>query len=332
MLDKNYEQGRLGRDMEVWVEKYRPKKLDEIVGQDTVTKRLKSYVAIQDTPHLLFSGPPGTAKTTAAYCMARELFGDTWHQNFIELNASDERGIETVRGKIKNFAMSAPVGDAEFKIIFLDESDALTNEAQSALRRTMEKHSNVCRFVLSCNYSSKIIEPIQSRCSIYKFRRIPDSAIIERINYIIKAENLEASPSAVHAIRYVAQGDMRRAINVLQATAMINRKIDVDMIYKTSSLAMPEDITDLIMTALEGNFAKAHAKMDYLLNDEGLAGTDVTGQIYREIFNISIPDKLKVELIDYLGDIDFRISEGSNERLQLGVLISKFVLYGINKK
>ena len=318
--------------MEVWVEKYRPRRLDEIVGQDIVTQRLKSYVTAKDTPHLLFSGPPGTAKTTAAYCMARELFGDIWHQNFMELNGSDERGIDTVRGKIKDFARSSTVGDAEFKIIFLDESDALTSEAQSALRRTMEKYSNICRFVLSCNYPTKIIEPIQSRCSIHKFKRISDSAIIERINYIIKVENLDASQSAVHAIRYVAQGDMRRAINILQAAAMVNRKIDADMIYKTSALARPEDIIDLITVALEGNFVKAHLKMDYLLNDEGLAGTDITGQIYREIFNINIPDKLKVELIDYLGDIDFRISEGSNERLQLGTLISKFILYGINKK
>lgn len=318
--------------MEVWIEKYRPKKLDEIVGQDIVVKGLKSYVAAKDTPHLMFSGPPGTGKTASAISLAREIFGDMWHQNFIELNGSDERGIDTIRGKVKNFAASSPIGDAEFKIIFLDESDALTNDAQSALRRTMEKYTNVCRFVLSCNHSSKIIEPIQSRCAIYKFRRIPEDAVIDRINYIIKAENLEVSPSAVQAIRYVAQGDMRRAINALQAAAMINRKIDADIIYKTSALARPEDVTDLIMTALEGNFAKAHAKMNYLLNDEGLAGTDLTGQIYREIFNINIPDKLKVEMIDYLGDIDFRISEGGNERLQLGTLVSKFILYGINKK
>lgn len=318
--------------MQVWIEKYRPKKLDDIVGQEDAIKGFKSYVAAKDTPHLLFSGPPGTAKTTAALCLARELFGELWHQNFIELNASDERGIDVIRNKVKSFAMSSPIGDAEFKIIFLDEADALTNDAQSALRRTMEKYTNVCRFILSCNYGSKIIEPIQSRCAIYKFKRLPDDAIIERINYIIKAEGLDASPSAVQAIKYVAQGDMRRAINALQAAAMINKKIDADMIYKTTSTAKPEEITDLIMTALEGNFMKAHAKMNYLLNDEGLAGTDITGQIYREIFNINIPDKLKVELIDYIGDIDFRISEGGNERLQLGTLISKFILYGINKK
>ncbi len=269
--------------------------------------------------------------TASAISLVRELFGDTWRNTFIELNASDERGIEVVRGKIKEFARSSTIGDAEFKVIFLDESDALTPEAQAALRRTMENYTDICRFILSCNYSSKIIEPIQSRCSVYKFRRLPDDAIIERIMYIAKEENLDISPSAINAIKYVSQGDMRRAINVLQSAAIMDKKIDADMIYQTSALAKPEDIDDLILLSLEGNFVKAHVKLNYLLNDEGLAGTDITSQIYRQIFNINIPDKLKIDLIDYIGEIDFRISEGANERLQLGTLMSKFMLYGINK-
>jgi replication factor C small subunit len=317
--------------MEVWVEKYRPKKLDDIIGQDVVIKGLKSYVESKNLPNLLFSGPPGCGKTASAISLVKELFGDMWRYNFTELNASDERGIDVVRGKIKDFARSSTIGDSEFKIIFLDESDALTPEAQAALRRTMENYTNICRFILSCNYSSKIIEPIQSRCSVYKFRRLPDNAIIERIMYIAKEENLDISPSAINAIKYVAQGDMRRAINALQSAAIVDKKIDVDMIYKTSALAKPEDIDDLILLSLEGNFVKAHIKLNYLLNDEGLAGTDITGQIYRQIFNINIPDKLKISLIDYIGEIDLRISEGANERLQLGTLMSKFMLYGINK-
>lgn len=316
--------------MEVWVEKYRPKKLDDIIGQDIVIKGLKSYVESKNLPNLLFSGPPGCGKTGAAISLVRELYGDMWRYNFIELNGSDDRGIDVVRGKIKDFARSSTVGDAEFKIIFLDESDALTLDAQAALRRTMENYTDICRFILSCNYSSKIIEPIQSRCSVYKFRRLPDDAVIERIMYIAKEENVDISPGAINAIKYVSQGDLRRAINALQSAAIIDKKIDADMIYKTSALAKPEDIDDLILLSLEGNI-KAHVKLNYLLNDEGLAGTDITGQIYRQIFNINIPDKLKIGLIDFIGEIDFRISEGANERLQLGALLSKFMLYGINK-
>lgn len=316
---------------EVWTEKYRPKKLDDIIGQDIIIKGLKSYVKSKNMTNLLFSGPPGVGKTAAAISLARELFGDIWTYNFMELNSSDERGINIVREKIKNFARSSTIGDAQYKIIFLDEADALTIEAQSALRRTMEKYTNICRFILSCNYSSKIIEPIHSRCVVYKFARLSDNAIIEKIYQIADVENLVVSPGAILAIKYVAQGDMRRTINTLQAAAMIDRNIDADMVYKTAATAKPEDITDLILLSLEGNFLMAHAKLEFLLNDQGLAGEDLTGQIYKEIFNINIPDKLKVELIDHVGEIDFRLSEGADERVQLGTLISKFILYGINR-
>ena len=155
---------------EIWIEKYRPEKLDDIVGQDEIIRRLKSYVKTRNLPHLLFSGPPGVGKTAASISIVKEIFGDTWRNNFIELNASDERGIDIIRHKVKDFARMAPLGEADFKVIFLDEADALTNDAQSALRRTMERYSATTRFILSCNYSSKIIEPIQSRCAVYRFK------------------------------------------------------------------------------------------------------------------------------------------------------------------
>lgn len=313
---------------EIWIEKYRPEKLDDIVGQDDIIKRLKSYVKTKNLPHLLFSGPPGVGKTAAAISIVKEIFGETWRNNFIELNASDERGIDIIRHKVKDFARMAPLGEADFKVIFLDEADALTNDAQSALRRTMERYSATTRFILSCNYSSKIIEPIQSRCAVYRFKPLSKGAVTKRIDHIAKMEKLEIARGGMDAIEYVASGDMRKAINSLQAAALLGDQVDEDTIYLITSTAKPEEIRELIKAAISGDFVAARGKLDDLLLSKGLSGQDVVVQLHRAMLDMNIPSADKVRLIDRIGEIDFRMTEGANERIQLEALLAYFVLAG----
>ena len=313
---------------EIWTEKYRPKNLDEVVGQKHVTERLKAYVSSNNMPHLLLTGPAGTGKTTCSLAMAKEMFGDEWKGNFIELNASDERGIDVVRGKIKEFARTAPLGNAEFKIIFMDEADALTSDAQAALRRTMEKFSKICRFILSCNYSSKIIDPIQSRCAVFRFKPLSREDVYEFLSRIVKNENIDIDDDALEALVHVARGDMRRAVNSLQVAAAQGEKIDVDTIYQTTGLANPEEVKKMLETALSGNFIGARDKLDEIMIEFGLSGQDIIKQIHASYFELSIGDAEKVRLMDKTGEIEFRSIEGSNERIQLEALLAYIVTIG----
>ncbi len=313
---------------EIWTEKYRPKTLDEVVGQKSITDRLKGYVEAKNMSHLMFAGSPGTGKTTCALALARSMYGDSWRGNFIELNASDDRGIDVVRGKIKDFARTAPVDGAEFKIIFLDESDALTNDAQGALRRTMEKYSKTCRFILSCNYSSKIIDPIQSRCAVFRFRPLSNEDIREYLERICREENLEVEEGALDALVYIARGDMRRAVNTLQTADSLGVPISVDVISKVSGSANEEEIMGILTSALAGKFTEASSKLDKVMIDYGLSGQDIIRQMHSQIFKLSVDTESKVKLIDKTGEIEFRIIEGSNEKIQLEALLAYMVLIG----
>ncbi len=308
-------------EYEIWVEKYRPKTLDEIVDQEEVVARLKGYVEQKNIPHLLFAGPPGTGKTASAIALTRDLFGENWRDNFIEMNASDERGIDVVRHKIKEFARTAPI-NAPFKIIFLDEADALTADAQAALRRTMEMYSKICRFILSCNYISRIIEPIQSRCAVFKFKPIPPEAMKKRLMEICKKEGVKITKDGLEALIYVSGGDFRKAINALQGAAALNKKVDANAIYQITATARPEEIRNLLDVALSGNFMQARDMLDKLMVEYGMSGEDVVSQLFREIVSSSMDEKLKVILIDRLGEVDFRLTEGANDRIQLDAYLA----------
>lgn len=309
-----------------WVEKYRPERLSEVVGQPEISKRLESYVKNRNLPNLLFSGPAGVGKTTSAVALAKELFSSSFQQNFLELNASDQRGIDVVRGEIKDFSRTLAF-DSGFKIIFLDESDALTADAQQALRRTMEKYTRTVRFILSCNYSSKIIEPIQSRCVVFRFKPLNPKDVEERLKLIAVNEGLKAEEKAVKAIYYVSQGDLRKSINILQASASLGKQVTEESVFSVSSRARPEEVKEMIRLAFAGDFLKAREKLDELLYEHGMSGEDVILQVYRELMDLpegEIPSKAKIELVDIVGEYNFRLVEGASERIQLEALLAQF--------
>ena len=310
----------------IWTEKYRPQKFSEIKGQDEIVKRVQALVKKKNLPHLLFAGPPGIGKTTLSLVIVKELYGDEWRQNFLELNASDERGIDVVRQKVKDFARTRSLGEIPFKIIYLDEADALTKDAQQALRRTMENYTQTCRFILSCNYSSKILDPIQSRCTIFRFKPLEESFIHEIVDMIAKRENLKIDSAAKEALYYVSGGDVRRLENVLQSSAAITNEITDKIIFTVSSYAEPKEIKSIIDNCEKGDFNSAKkALLDTMLK-QGLSGIDVIKQIQKEVWNTDIENDLKLQMIKECGETEFRLVEGSDEIIQLESLLAKFIV------
>ncbi len=311
-----------------WTEKYRPLKLEDVAGQEGVVKTLRAFVKANNMPNLLFAGPPGVGKTTSAMAMAHELYADEMRGNFLELNASDERGIDVVRGKIKDFARSVSMGGAGFKLIFLDEADALTPDAQHALRRTMELWSSSTRFILSCNYSSKIIEPIQSRTAIFRFVKLSERDVHKSLEIVGKSEGLKLDEDAYSALYYASEGDMRKCINILQGAAIHSKHITKELVFKTSSRAEPKEVREMMELALSGNFGEARKKLDSLIITYGLSGEDVLLQMYREVDGLKVDEKKKVQLIDKLGEYNFRLVEGANERIQIEAFLAQLLLIG----
>src|SRR3972149_8241868 len=313
----------------MWVEKYRPKKLDEVVDLKDIVDSLKAFLRNPKTmPHLLLAGIPGTGKTTVALCIARELFGKSWKTFTLELNASDERGIDTVRERIKDFSRisRAGFGNVPFGLIILDESDQMTGPAQTALRRIMETSSRTCRFILICNQSGKIIEPIQSRCAIFRFSKLDRKAMVEHLECIAKKEGVTLAPEAAERIVEYSEGDLRHAINALQTASVYkNGFVDEKTVSQVIGEASPKQVQLMIRKALNGDFVEARKMMYELMGAYGFSGSEIVRQMQRELFKLSyVTPEEKADLANIIGEYDYRLPQGATPDIQLSALLAQF--------
>ena len=325
--------GRMSETELMWVEKYRPKTLDDVVDQKETITGINALLKTPATmPHLLFAGPPGTGKSTVALCIARQLMGESFRKLVLELNASDERGIGVVRERIKGFSQiiqSAPSG-VQFGLVILDESDEMTKDAQTALRRIMETASRTCRFILICNYQSGIIEPIQSRCSVFRFKQLEETEASGYLQGICKAEKIQADSKALIRILELSEGDLRRAVNLLQVAATNSKdgRLELSNLKALLPEAQSELVGIMLKLALQGDFIKARDVMYDLMGKYGISGREIIRTANREISRIPQFSGSQVQVIRTLGEYDFRLTQGANEDIQLSAMLAQIAEIG----
>lgn len=316
----------------MWTEKYRPQKLGEIVNQKDILKGISNLIKSPDLPHMLFSGPAGVGKTTSALCIARELLGDEWRKNTLSLNASDERGIKMVRERVKEFAASIKLAtDTEFgkpKIIILDEADEMTSEAQTALRRIIEDSASTTRFIIICNYLSQIIEPIQSRCVVFRFTRLPKENVVDHLKLICEKEKLKCDEKAIAQIFEASGGDLRHSINILQASAGMG---SVSMINVNAAVGLSgrSRVGEVLRLAVSGKFNEARTKLLELTQVYGMSETDFMKYASQELYEMKI--EKADELAELMAEYDYRLAAGAHPEIQLAALLAQMGKFGPKK-
>jgi replication factor C small subunit len=306
----------------MWVEKYRPMKLSSIINQKEIVGSLKSLLKnISEMPHLMFSGSAGVGKTTTALCLAREILGDSWREYTLELNASDERGINMVRERVKKFARFSGLDTKiPFKLVILDEADEMTSDAQTALRRIIEDTSGHCRFIMIANNISKIIEPLQSRCAVFKFTRISEEEIIGYLEEICKKEKIKYNKEGLKSLYSYSEGDMRHSINMLQATASLGI-INEDNVKRSAGLTKISDVGEILKIALAGKLTEARNKMVELIKIYGMSESDFLKYLNEECYKLKT-DHLS-DILESIAKYDYRLIIGANPEIQLSALLAE---------
>lgn len=320
----------------MWVEKYRPAELDQVIDQKEIIRGLENLIKNPDEiPHLLFAGPAGVGKTTTALCVAKGLLGEEWQRDTLELNASDERGIKMVRERVKEFAavMKLTTGDKEdnrpFRIIILDEADEMTPEAQTALRRIIEDSSRTTRFIIICNYLSQIIEPIQSRCVVFRFTRLTNEDIVSHLKTICQKEGVKYDDKALTQIYEATSGDLRHSINMLQAAAGMG-SVSMANVVASIGLSGKFKVGEVIKLALSGKFKEARAKLLELIHVYGMAESDFLKYANQEAYDMKLerPDEFAALMAEY----DYRLVSGAHPEIQLSALLAQLGKLGAKNK
>ncbi|KAL3233149.1 Replication factor C subunit 3 [Nakaseomyces bracarensis] len=309
-----------------WVEKYRPQTLDDVYGQTEVVTTVRKFVQEGKLPHLLFYGPPGTGKTSTIVALAREIYGKNYANMVLELNASDDRGIDVVRNQIKDFASTKQIFSRGFKLIILDEADAMTNAAQNALRRIIEKYTKNTRFCILANYSHKITPALLSRCTRFRFQPLPREAMEKRMANVLVHEHLKVSREAQEALLNLANGDMRRVLNVLQASKSTldnpEDEITDETIYECCGAPRPQDIETILKSILEDDWSTAYYTLTQVRSTKGLALIDLIEGIIKILEDYKLKnEQTRIHLLSTLGDIEYSISKGGNDKIQSSAVI-----------